>query len=229
LESLGIVFSQVSKVYRTGAGAEFQALAEVSVNIAAGQAVAIAGPSGSGKSTLLHLAGAMDSPDSGSIKVNNQQLESLRDDERAKFRRAVGFVFQRFHLLPALSALDNVIAPVLPYRTSFDKVAKAKELLASVGLSGRESDLPSHLSGGQQQRVAIARALINDPMLILADEPTGNLDSKTGAEIIDLLFGLHAERSVTMLLATHDSSLAARCDRTITLIDGRIHGDTSTA
>ncbi len=225
----GVVFSEVSKAYRTGAGVAFQALAEISLDVLAGQAVAITGPSGSGKSTLLHLAGAMDTPDAGTIAVNGLRLESLGDDDRASYRRTVGFVFQRFHLLPAMSALDNVIAPVLPYRTPFDKAGRAKELLASVGLAGRENDLPSRLSGGQQQRVAIARALINEPTLILADEPTGNLDSKTGAEIVDLLFGVHGERRLTMLLATHDSSLAARCDRTITLVDGRIQGDVSAA
>jgi putative ABC transport system ATP-binding protein len=134
----------------------------------------------------------------------------------------VGLVFQRFHLLPALSALDNVIAPVIPVRVNFDRVARARELLAAVGLAGRESALPSQLSGGQQQRVAIARALINSPALILADEPTGSLDSATGAEILSLLRRVGAERSATMVIATHDREIAQACDYAISMRDGRL-------
>jgi putative ABC transport system ATP-binding protein len=134
-------------------------------------------------------------------------------------------VFQRFNLLPALTVIDNVTAPVLPYRVAFDKQARARELLAAVGLEGRETALPSRLSGGQQQRVAIARALINAPPIVLADEPTGNLDSRTGAGIVDLLLRLRAERGMTVLLATHDSQVAARCDRVVRLLDGRVSDD----
>ena len=137
----------------------------------------------------------------------------------------MGFVFQRFNLLPALTVIDNVLAPVLPYRVSFDKQARATELLATVGLGGRETSMPARLSGGQQQRVAIARALINDPVLVLADEPTGNLDSRTGASIVDLLLSLRAERGVTIVMATHDSQVAARCDRVVQLRDGRVTDD----
>ena len=137
----------------------------------------------------------------------------------------MGFVFQRYHLLSALTALDNVIAPVLPYKVGYDQAARARELLSAVGLAGRESALPADLSGGQQQRVALARALIGEPALLLADEPTGNLDSTTGAQIMDLLLRLRAERGLTVLLATHEQHIAARCDRLIRLTDGRVVDD----
>ena len=157
------------------------ALEEVTLEVAAGSTVALAGPSGSGKSTPLHLDGALDRPDSGTVLVHGRDLSGLSRRALAEHRRTVGFVFQRFNLLPALTALDNVLAPVLPYPVAFDKERRATELLAAVGLAGREDALPSRLSGGEQQRVAIARALVNSPRLILADEPTGNLDSRTGA------------------------------------------------
>lgn len=220
-----ISFTDVRKSYRTGAGLPVPALAGITLDIPAGQVAAVTGRSGSGKSTMLHLAGAMDLPDAGTVCVGGQDLTRLRDRQRAAYRRSIGFVFQRFHLLPALTALDNVLAPVLPYRTSFDKRARAAGLLAAVGLAGREHDLPSKLSGGQQQRVAIARALINAPRLLLADEPTGSLDTATGTEVLDLLFTLCAEHGVTMLIATHDPALAARCNRCIQLTDGHITND----
>jgi putative ABC transport system ATP-binding protein len=137
-------------------------------------------------------------------------------------------VFQRFRLLPAFTVWDNVAAVVVPFTTPFDKRARARELIAAVGLRGREQDLPSRLSGGEQQRVAVARALIGDPVLLLADEPTGNLDSAVGAQVLDLLFEVHAARQVTMLVATHDPIVAARCGRVIELSDGRIAGDRPT-
>ena len=219
---VAVRFESVSKTYRSGAGLPVLALANVSVDIPAGATVAVTGRSGSGKSTLLHVAGAMDVVDSGTVSVDGRDLGKLSGAARAVYRRSIGFVFQRFHLLPALTALDNVTAPVLPFRTTFDKRARARELLAAVGLEGREHDLLSHLSGGQQQRVAIARALIGEPHLLLADEPTGNLDSAVGSEVLDLLFTLHRERGLTMLIATHDPAVAARCQRTIRLRDGRI-------
>jgi putative ABC transport system ATP-binding protein len=140
----------------------------------------------------------------------------------ADYRRSVGFVFQRFNLLPALTVLDNVVAPVLPYRVPYDKHARARELLTQVGLANRASDAPHRLSGGQQQRVAIARALINQPRLLLADEPTGNLDSRTGTEILALLMGMRDLHGVTIIIATHDQGIADRADRRITLVDGHL-------
>ncbi|HZR48991.1 MAG TPA: ABC transporter ATP-binding protein [Streptosporangiaceae bacterium] len=215
----------VRKTYRTGSGMPVRALDDVTLDIPAGQTVAVTGRSGSGKSTLLHLVGAMDVPDSGTITVDGRDLTALSDAQRAVYRRGVGFVFQRFHLLPALTACDNVAAPVLPFRAGFDKRARAAELLTAVGLGGREHDLPVKLSGGQQQRVAIARALIGEPRLLLADEPTGNLDSATGADVLDLLFRLHRDRGLTMLLATHDAAVADRCQRVVELSDGAVAGD----
>jgi putative ABC transport system ATP-binding protein len=171
----------------------------------------------------------MDDRDSGSITVDGRDLGRMSEKQRTRYRRGVGFVLQRFHLLPALTACDNVAAPVLPFRTGYDKRAKARDLLGAVGLTGREDDLPAKLSGGQQQRVAIARALIGDPRLLLADEPTGNLDSTTGAEVLDLLFGLHRDRGLTLILATHDPAVAGRCDRVIELSDGTVTRDSASA
>jgi putative ABC transport system ATP-binding protein len=213
--------SGVAKRYSTGAQA-VAALDGVSLSIEAGALVAVAGPSGSGKSTLLHLLGAMDVPDEGTIRVGAAEVTALSRRERVDYRRRIGFVFQSFHLLSALTALDNVAAPLLPYRADFDKHDRARELLAAVGLAGREDALPSELSGGQQQRVAIARALVNEPTLLLADEPTGNLDSRTGEELLQLLLGLRAQRGTTVVVATHDPVIASRCDRVVRLQDGRI-------
>ena len=224
---VAVALAGVSKTYRTGIGEPVTAVDDVSVEIPAGQSVALTGRSGSGKSTLLHLVGAMDVPDAGGITHDGTDITHLRELARATLRRHIGFVFQRFHLLPALTSLDNVLAPLIPYRTDFDKIARARELLAAVGLSDREGHLPSQLSGGEQQRVAIARALINRPGLVLADEPTGNLDTHTGAAIIDLLLGLRDERRLTLLVATHDATIAARCDRSLVLTDGRIDIDTA--
>ncbi|OFE15181.1 ABC transporter [Humibacillus sp. DSM 29435] len=184
--------------------------------------IAVTGPSGSGKSTLLHLIGAIDRPDAGTITVDDTEVTTLTRGALARYRRGIGFVFQRYNLLPALTALDNVTAAVLPYPTDFDKKTRAAALLAQVGLAGRENSLPSRLSGGQQQRVAIARALIGRPRLILADEPTGNLDSHTGAEILALLLGLRDTEGVTIMIATHDPTIAAQADHTIHITDGQI-------
>jgi putative ABC transport system ATP-binding protein len=216
-----VEMSGVAKRYSTGQQVVV-ALEGVSLSIEPGALVATAGPSGSGKSTLLHVLGAMDVPDEGTIRVDGEEVTSLSRAERVAYRRRVGFVFQRFHLLPALTALDNVAAPLLPYRVGFDKHERARELLAAVGLAGREDALPSELSGGQQQRVAIARALAGDPVLLLADEPTGNLDSRTGEELIELLLRLRADRGTTVVVATHDPVIASRCDRIVRLLDGRV-------
>jgi putative ABC transport system ATP-binding protein len=225
MSSTAIQLGAVTKRFRLGAGQGITALDDVSLTIARGSVVALAGPSGSGKSTLLHLIGALERPDSGDVDVEGANLGALRGRHLAEHRRRVGFIFQRFNLLPALTALDNVLAPVVPYRTPYNKQQRARELLADVGLAGRERSLPSQLSGGQQQRVAIARALINAPQIVLADEPTGNLDSRTGREIISLLIALRDSHDVTVVIATHDPRVAGRCDRVIRLLDGRVADD----
>lgn len=218
----GVRVDALTKAFGTGRGETITAVDDVTLEITPGAAVALTGPSGSGKSTLLHLIGAIEAADSGTITVGETEVTALRAGKLAAYRRTVGFVFQRYHLLPALTALDNVLAPVLPFRVQFDKQARARDLLAMVGLEGREDDLPSRMSGGQQQRVAIARAMINDPAVILADEPTGNLDTRTGAEIVDLLLQLRRERGTTLILATHDLTLASRCDTVVRLRDGQV-------
>ena len=221
----------VGKTFRPGNAASITAVDDVSLDLAAGDTAALTGPSGSGKSTLLHLIGAIDAPDAGTIEVGGTDITSLSGGGLAGYRATVGFVFQKFHLLPALSARDNVTAPALPRRRRlpFDPAARAQQLLDAVGLGDRAAALPSQLSGGQQQRVAIARALILQPGLLLADEPTGNLDSATGAEIIDLLLALNAEHGTTMVIATHDPAIAERCRNVIRMRDGRItsHPQTS--
>jgi putative ABC transport system ATP-binding protein len=217
----GVTVESLGKRYQTGA-TTITALGGVSLRVEAGGMVAITGPSGSGKSTLLHLLGAMDVADSGKVCVGEVEVTALSRREQVQYRRRIGFVFQRFYLLPALTALDNVAAPLLPYRTDFDKHARARELLRAVGLAGREESLPSELSGGEQQRVAIARALINDPILLLADEPTGNLDSETGSEILELLLELRRRRGMTVVVATHDMVVATRCEQVVRLLDGRV-------
>jgi putative ABC transport system ATP-binding protein len=214
----------LSKRYANG-DAAVVALRRVTLSVEPGTMLAVTGPSASGKSTLLHLVGAMEVADAGRIVVGDYEVTSLSRREQTAYRRRIGFVFQRFHLLAALTALDNVAAPLLPYRTDFDKHERAAELLRAVGLADRGASLPSELSGGQQQRVAIARALVNDPILLLADEPTGNLDSQTGTEIMDLLLELRQRRGMTVIVATHDPVIASRCDRVVRLFDGRVLDD----
>jgi putative ABC transport system ATP-binding protein len=201
------------------------AAADVTLSIGPGEFVALTGASGSGKSTLLHIIGAIERPDCGTVIVDGITVTGLRGGALAAYRRSVGFVFQRYNLLPALTALDNVTAPVLPYRTGWDKRDRGRELLAAVGLAGREASWPARMSGGEQQRVAIARALVNSPRVLLADEPTGNLDSRTGGEILGLLGRLRESRGMTVLIATHDPQIAARCDRLIRLQDGAVTDD----
>jgi putative ABC transport system ATP-binding protein len=220
----GVELTGVSKRYASD-GQAIVALDSVDLSADSGELVAVTGPSGSGKSTLLHVIGAMDRPDEGVVLVGRSEVTSLSRAQQASYRRKIGFVFQRFHLLSALSVRDNVAAPLLPYRTDFDKFDRATELLHSVGLAGRERSLPSRLSGGEQQRVAIARALINEPGLLLADEPTGNLDSTTGGDIVQLILDLRRDRGMTVIVATHDPVVASRCDRVIRLRDGRIIDD----
>ncbi|SCE92829.1 putative ABC transport system ATP-binding protein [Micromonospora coriariae] len=214
----------LTRQFRTGAE-RLTAVDDVSLEIAAGSVVALTGPSGSGKSTLLHLIGAIEQADSGTITVDDVEITALRRTALARYRQRVGFVFQRYHLLPALTVLDNVIAPVLPQRGRADHATRARELLDAVGLGGRERAMPTQLSGGEQQRVAIARALMGAPGLLLADEPTGNLDSTTSAQILDLLLDLRERHGMTILLATHERSIAARCDRLVRLGDGSLVED----
>ena len=215
----------VCKRYGTGTGGQVTAADDVTLTIEEGAFVALTGASGSGKSTLLHMIGAIERPDSGTIISNGTEVTALRGAAQADYRRTVGFVFQRYNLLPGLTVLDNVIAPVLPFRTGWDKRERARGLLAAVGLAGRERSLPSRMSGGEQQRIAIARALINTPPLLLSDEPTGNLDSANSADILGLLARLRAEHGMTIILASHDPLIAARAERLIRLRDGAVVDD----
>ncbi|MFF5334051.1 ABC transporter ATP-binding protein [Streptomyces sp. NPDC013181] len=210
----------LTKVFGKGPAA-ITAADRIDLTVPAGQIVALTGRSGSGKSTLLHLLGAIERADSGSVRVGDTDVTALRPRGLAAYRRTVGFVFQRFHLLPALTVIDNVLAPVLPRRAGFDRHARARELLAAVGLADREKAHPAQLSGGQQQRVALARALIAAPRLLLADEPTGALDSATGTAVMDLIVRLGREQGTTVLIATHEHQVAEACDRVIGLRDGR--------
>jgi ABC-type lipoprotein export system ATPase subunit len=196
----------------------------VDLTVARGEFLALRGASGAGKSTLLHLIGGLDSPNAGEIFFKNQNLAKFSEGELTQFRnRRVGFVFQAYHLLPELTALENVCLPARVARISAAQTEKrASELLARVGLKDRTDHKPSELSGGEQQRVAIARALVNEPELLLADEPTGNLDSKTGGEIIELLKSLRVEKQTTLVIATHDEKVAAHAQRVIELVDGKI-------
>jgi putative ABC transport system ATP-binding protein len=215
----------ITKRYGIGNDRQVSAADDVNLSIPAGAFVALTGASGSGKSTLLHLIGALERPDSGTVLASGTDVTALRGAALAAYRRTVGFVFQRYNLLPALTALDNVIAPLLPYRTTFNKRERGKELLAAVGLAGREQSLPAKMSGGEQQRVAIARALINTPALLLADEPTGNLDSANATEILQLLATLRGQREMTIILGTHDPQVAAHAERLIRLRDGAVIDD----
>jgi putative ABC transport system ATP-binding protein len=213
---------QVVNASRTYDDGAVQALSNVSLEIEAGEYVAIMGPSGSGKSTLLHLLGALDEPTSGDVIFAGKSLRKLPDLDH--FRAStLGFVFQSFYLLPTLTALENVQIPM--FETSLgsrERVAKAVELLALVGMSHREKHLPAKLSVGERQRVAIARALANDPKLLLADEPTGNLDTASGRIVLDLFDRLHRDRGLTLVIITHDSQVSARAERTVLLRDGQI-------
>jgi putative ABC transport system ATP-binding protein len=219
----------IRRVYRTGGG-EVAALDGVTLRIGAGELVAIEGPSGSGKSTLLQLLGALDRPTDGSLRFDGRELSSLSDAALTALRsRSIGFVFQSFNLIPTLTAVENVEAAMVPIGGDrAGRRARALELLESVGLGARATHLPSRLSGGEQQRVAIARALANEPQLILADEPTGNLDSATAEDVVDILRSL-ADRGVTVVIVTHAADVAAVASRRIRLRDGRIAFDSGPA
>ncbi len=197
-------------------------LHEIDFSVAAGEAVAVVGASGSGKSTLLGLLAGLDLPTRGRVRLAGQDLSSLDEDGRAALRgRMLGFVFQSFQLLPALTALENAMLP-LELLGRADAQATAREMLGRVGLAARLGHYPKHLSGGEQQRVALARAFAVGPTLLLADEPTGNLDADTGAQVIDLMFAMNAEAGTTLVLVTHDEALAARCGRQLRLAGGRL-------
>ncbi|MUK29186.1 ATP-binding cassette domain-containing protein [Aliivibrio fischeri] len=202
--------------------AELTILKDISFEVLSGQSVAIVGTSGAGKSTLMTLLAGLDIPSTGDIELLGQNLSQLDDETRAQIRsESIGFVFQSFLLIPSLTALENVTLPAI-LRGEGEDIKKAKQLLASVGLSGRETHLPSQLSGGEQQRVALARAFMTQPQILFADEPTGNLDQHTAEHIIELLFEMNKKHGTTLVLITHDPKLAERCERTLTIDAGRI-------
>jgi putative ABC transport system ATP-binding protein len=197
-------------------------LKDIALNIGRGEAVGLIGPSGSGKSTLLMVMAGLERPDTGTVLVAGQDIGQLDEDALARFRgRQVGIVFQSFHLIPTMTALENVAVP-LELAGAPDAFGRAERELASVGLGERLAHYPAQLSGGEQQRVALARALAPHPAILVADEPTGNLDEATGGEIVDLMFAGRAARNTTLVLVTHDANLAARCDRVVRLRSGRV-------
>lgn len=215
-----IVADNLRKIYQMG-DVEVQALRGLSCNIDRGEVVAIVGPSGSGKSTLMNILGCLDHPSSGDYYLDGEHVSELRDDQLANIRnRKVGFVFQSFNLLSRATSLFNVELPLRYSGNRNGRKERAKEALTAVGLGDRMTHRPTELSGGQQQRVAIARAIVNNPAIIMADEPTGNLDSKVGQEIIDLLLNLNKEIGTTLIIVTHDPKVAAQAQRIIHIKDG---------
>ena len=221
-----ISLQQISKLFSAG-GETVEALKNVDLEIEKGEFIAVVGPSGSGKSTLLHLIGGLDRQTSGELFVDEKPLDSLKDHELSKYRsRQIGFIFQDFHLQQNLTITENVEVPLMFANNKIRREAtlekKAHELLGTVGLKERLNHRPNQISGGQKQRVAIARALINKPKIVLADEPTGNLDSVTAKKIITLLKRLHKEKDVTMIVVTHDREIAKYADRIIEIKDGKL-------
>jgi putative ABC transport system ATP-binding protein len=222
-----ITLDRVTKTVRSGAD-DLTIVDDVSFDVPDGQFVALTGASGSGKSTLLGLIAGLDAPSSGTIMVDDENVTALDEDALGRMRsRKIGFVFQSFHLIPSLTAFENILVPleIVGHR---DAPARAKFLVSSVGLDNRGHHYPPELSGGEQQRVAIARALANSPKILLADEPTGNLDSKNGQHIFELMKELHREHRITLVLVTHDAALAAQAERQIILADGKVIADEMT-
>jgi putative ABC transport system ATP-binding protein len=220
-----IELKDITKTYRMG-DVDFTVLSGVSLTVQSGELIAIMGPSGSGKSTIMNIIGCLDRPTSGSYRFEDREISAMTDDELASIRNVkIGFVFQTFNLLARFSALKNVEVPLIyggvPARL---RKGRAVPLLEKVGLADRMQHKPTELSGGQQQRVAIARALVNNPALLLADEPTGNLDSRSGEDILKILTGLN-EQGVTVIIVTHDQTVAARCRRIINVKDGQVISD----
>jgi putative ABC transport system ATP-binding protein len=223
-----IAVVDVTRSYRLGSRAQgVQALRGVSFTVDPGEFVSIVGPSGSGKSTLLNLLGALDRPTSGTVRIDGRDIATLSDTELARLRNtAIGFVFQQFHLLARTPALDNVALPLVYAGVGRrERAERARDALAAVGLGHRLDHQPTELSGGEQQRVAIARAIVTDPRIVLADEPTGNLDTATGEEVMGLLERLNAERGTALLVITHDPEVAGRAPRRIRLRDGLVEDD----
>lgn len=221
-----INISNLTKTVRSGTE-DLTILSDVSLEIPDGQFVALTGASGSGKSTLLGLLAGLDSPSSGSITIDGDEITTMSEDGLATLRSSkIGFIFQSFHLIPSLTAYENVLIP-MEIAGARDAHERAKELLDEVGLANRGHHYPTELSGGEQQRVAIARAFANRPKILLADEPTGNLDSKNGRHIFELMTALHQGNNVTLVLVTHDQELAAKAERQIILKDGKVIADNS--
>ncbi|MDP1684955.1 ABC transporter ATP-binding protein [Hydrogenophaga sp.] len=223
-----IELGEVRKTYNAGLPSEAEVLHGIDLRVMPGEFIALIGPSGSGKSTLLSIIGLLERMSTGRYRLQGEEVQSLDDNSLTLRRRhALGFVFQFHHLLPAFTALENVTMPALMAegRVSAVQLAKARELLDAVGLARAMNKRPSELSGGMQQRVAIARALVMEPPLVLADEPTGNLDTASSDEVFVQLRRMHAERGVSFVVVTHDPRLAARCDRLVELVDGRIARD----
>lgn len=220
---------ELTKSFTGGDGTELHILQGVSLALGHGEAVSIIGASGAGKSTLLHLLGALDRPTAGEVLLGGRPVASLDDDALAAARNHhVGFVFQFHHLLREFTALENVMMPALVAGQDFDEArTQALDLLEAVGVSHREGHKPRQLSGGEQQRVAVARALVNRPLVLLADEPSGNLDNHTSERLHDLLFRLREERGLSLVVVTHNRDLASRADRTLLLADGRLHDGTA--
>lgn len=220
-----IKLQNVQKTYKLDEDIIFTALKDINLQIKQGEFTSIVGPSGSGKSTLMHIIGLLDHATSGSIFINGKEVSKLHDDELSSLRNTfVGFVFQQFNLINKLTVLENILIPTIYTRSklTYDPVEKARYLLQRFGLETKERSFPNKISGGQQQKVAIARALIMNPNLILADEPTGNLDTKSGAEILKLLHELHEKEKKTVVIVTHDPNIAAETNRKIEIKDGEI-------